>query len=77
MRIREIIAIEYGLLQEKVDALPEEQALKVRGRLAEKYYAYLDKAAQLKRAVREYEEVAALVAEAAENGKSFSLLMNS
>lgn len=59
-----------------MDALPEEQARKLRGRLAEKYEAYLDQAAQLKRALQAYEEVAALVEEAAEKGK-ISLLINS
>jgi len=61
MYIREITPLEYGLLQGRLDDLDQEQAMGLRNRLNETYYAYLDKAVQLKKAVQAYEEVTALI----------------
>ena len=59
MRAREISGVEYGLLVSQLDDLPEDEAEGFRSRLAEKYYAYLDRLMQLKMALREYDGVVA------------------
>lgn len=62
--VREVSALEYQLLTGQLDDLPADEANCLRSRLAEKYYAYLDKLMQLKMALREYDQAAANIRQA-------------
>jgi hypothetical protein len=61
MAIEEITHIEYALMIGSLDDLPFEQAAELHGELTAKYYAYLDRALQCKKAVTEFKQIAGRV----------------
>ncbi|PJJ83300.1 hypothetical protein [Mucilaginibacter auburnensis] len=61
MSIEEITHIEYALLIGALDDLPFEKAAELHGELTAKYYAYVDKAIQCKKAAMDFKAVGARV----------------
>jgi len=79
--IEEIKHRDYAAASDSLQGLPFEVATQLRGLLACKYYAYLDKAIQCKKAIKEYEQTLAKIRAACEPGAlpeklSFSLVDN-
>lgn len=58
MANEEITHIEYALMIGALDDLPFEQAAELHGELTAKYYAYVDRALQCKKAVQEFKQIA-------------------
>jgi hypothetical protein len=61
MAMEEITHIEYALTIGALDDLPFEQATELHGELTAKYYAYLDRAIQCKKAAMEFKQLAGRV----------------
>lgn len=70
MAINEITHPDYVRAAQGLEGLSFEEGSELRSLLAAKYYAYLDKAIQCKKAIREYHQVVRRINAAACPGKA-------